>query len=93
MPQILHEVQARYPGLVIHQVEASVPEQYQQLTEGHLDIGIGRPALAPPRIASLLFRQDPARTTLPACNRARGHEHDAERGGRGPQAIRHGSRG
>ena len=31
MPQILHEVQARYPGLVIHQVEASVPEQYQQL--------------------------------------------------------------
>ena len=30
MPQILHEVQARYPGLVIHQVEASVPEQYQQ---------------------------------------------------------------
>jgi len=28
MPQILHEVQARYPGLVINQVEASVPEQY-----------------------------------------------------------------
>ena len=33
MPQILHEVQARYPGLVIHQVEASVPEQYQLLIE------------------------------------------------------------
>jgi DNA-binding transcriptional LysR family regulator len=39
MPQILHEVQARYPGLVIHQVEASVPEQYQQLTDGRLDVG------------------------------------------------------
>ena len=25
MPQILHEVRGRYPGLVIHQVEASVP--------------------------------------------------------------------
>jgi DNA-binding transcriptional LysR family regulator len=25
MPQILHEVQARYPDLVINQVEASVP--------------------------------------------------------------------
>jgi DNA-binding transcriptional LysR family regulator len=30
MPQILHEVQARYPGLVIHQVEASVSEQYRR---------------------------------------------------------------
>src|SRR5258708_36270798 len=50
MPQILHEVQARYPGLVIHQVEASVPEQYQQLCDGRLDVGIGRAALAPPQV-------------------------------------------
>ena len=49
MPQILHEVQARYPSLVIHQVEASVPEQYQQLADGRLDVGIGRAANAPPR--------------------------------------------
>jgi hypothetical protein len=34
MPLILHEVQARYPDLVIHQVEVSVPEQYQQLLDG-----------------------------------------------------------
>ena len=59
MPQILHEVQARYPDLVIHQVEASVPEQYQQLADGRLDVGIGRATLAPPQVASLLFRQDP----------------------------------
>ncbi len=59
MPQILHEVQARYPGLVIHQVEASVPEQYQQLVDGRLDVGIGRAALAPPEVASQLFRRDP----------------------------------
>jgi DNA-binding transcriptional LysR family regulator len=26
MPQILHDVQAPYPDLVIHQIEASVPE-------------------------------------------------------------------
>ena len=44
MPQILHEVQARYPGLVIHQVEASVPGQYQQLIDGRLDVGVGRAA-------------------------------------------------
>ena len=65
MPQILHEVQARYPGLVIHQVEASVPEQYQQLADGRLDVGVGRAALAPPQIASLLFRQDPLGVLVP----------------------------
>ena len=59
MPQILHEVQARYSDLVIHQVEAGVPEQYQQLVEGRLDVGIGRAALAPPEVASYLFRHDP----------------------------------
>jgi DNA-binding transcriptional LysR family regulator len=68
MPQILHEVQARYPGLVIHQVEASVPEQYQQL----LDVGIGRAALAPPHIASLLFRQDPLGVLVPTGHRFAG---------------------
>jgi DNA-binding transcriptional LysR family regulator len=69
MPQILHEVQARYPGLVIHQVEVSVPEQYQQLIDGRLDVGVGRAALAPPQIASLLFRQDPLGVLVPAGHR------------------------
>jgi DNA-binding transcriptional LysR family regulator len=68
MPQILHEVQARYPGLVIHQVEASVPEQYQQLIDGRLDVGVGRAALAPPQIASLLFRQDPLGVLVPTAH-------------------------
>ena len=69
MPQILHEVQARYPGLVIHQVEASVPGQYQQLTDGRLDVGVGRAELAPPQIASLLFRQDPLGVLVPPGHR------------------------
>jgi DNA-binding transcriptional LysR family regulator len=59
MPQILHEVQAKYPDLVIHQVELNVPEQYQQLLDGRLDVGIGRATLAPPGVASHLFRDDP----------------------------------
>jgi DNA-binding transcriptional LysR family regulator len=58
MPQILHEVQARNPDLVIHQVEASVPGQYQQLADGRLDVGIGRAVHAPAEVASELFRQD-----------------------------------
>ena len=69
MPQILHEVQARYPGLVINQVEASVPEQYQQLLDGRLDVGVGRAALAPPQIASLLFRHDPLGVLVPTGHR------------------------
>jgi DNA-binding transcriptional LysR family regulator len=65
MPQILHEVQGRYPGLVINQVEASVPEQYQQLIDGRLDVGVGRATHAPPQIASLLFRRDPLGVLVP----------------------------
>jgi DNA-binding transcriptional LysR family regulator len=72
MPQILHEVQARYPALVIHQVEASVPEQYQQLTDGRLDVGIGRAVLAPPQIASYLFRRDPLGVLVPPGHRFAG---------------------
>ncbi len=69
MPQILHEVQARYPGLVIHQIEAGVPEQYQQLVDGRLDVGIGRAALAPPQVASHLFRRDPLGVLVPRDHR------------------------
>ena len=69
MPQILHEVQARYPSLVIHQIEAGVPEQYQRLIDGRLDVGIGRAALAPPQIASLLFRHDPLGVLVPSGHR------------------------
>jgi hypothetical protein len=59
---------------VIHQVEASVPEQYQQLADGRLDVGIGRAALAPRQIASLLFRQDPLGVLVPAGHRFAGLE-------------------
>ncbi len=74
MPQILHEVQARYPRLVIHQIEAGVPEQYQQLADGRLDVGIGRAALAPPDVASVLFRQDPLGALVPNGHRFAGLE-------------------
>jgi DNA-binding transcriptional LysR family regulator len=68
MPLILREVQARYPGLVIHQVEASMPGQYQQLADGRLDVGIGRAALAVPPPAGPdpgLMRCSPARCAGP----------------------------
>jgi len=59
MPLVLREVQARYPDLEIHQVEAGVPEQFRLLVEGRLDVGLGRASLAPPEVASELFRLDP----------------------------------
>lgn len=59
MSLILHEVQQRFPDLEIHQVEAGVPEQFQRLVDGRLDVGFGRASLAPPTVASELFRLDP----------------------------------
>ncbi|MFG2084891.1 MULTISPECIES: LysR family substrate-binding domain-containing protein [unclassified Spirillospora] len=60
--------QALYPDLVIHQVEVGVPEQYQQLVDGRLDVGIGRAALAPRGVTSHLFRLDRLGVLIP-----RGH--------------------
>lgn len=74
MPQILHEVQARNLDLVIHQVEVGVPQQYQQLIDGRLDVGIGRAALAPSQVASHLFRHDPLGVLIPAGHRFAGLE-------------------
>ena len=59
MTLILHEVQRKYTDLEIHQVEVGVPEQFQRLVDGRLDVGIGRASLAPPAVASELFRLDP----------------------------------
>jgi DNA-binding transcriptional LysR family regulator len=59
MPQILRQVQQRYPELEIHQVESGLPEQFKLLAEGRLDVGFGRASLAPAEIASELFRLDP----------------------------------
>jgi DNA-binding transcriptional LysR family regulator len=65
MPQILREVQERYPELEVHQVEAGVPEQFRLLVDGRLDVGIGRASLAPPEVASELFRLDPLGVLVP----------------------------
>jgi DNA-binding transcriptional LysR family regulator len=59
MPLILHDVQQHYPDLEIHQVELGVPDQFQRLVDGRLDVGLGRASLAPPAVASELFRLDP----------------------------------
>ncbi len=68
MPQILHEVQETHPDLAVHQVEVGVPEQLRLLAEGLLDVGFGRAVLAPPAVASELFRLDPVGVLLPAAH-------------------------
>ncbi|MEU4546327.1 LysR family transcriptional regulator [Nonomuraea dietziae] len=65
MPQILRDVQRRHPGLTIHQVEASTPDQYRQLADGRLDIGIGRASQTPPHVTSELIRLDPLGVLVP----------------------------
>lgn len=72
MLQILRDVHARNPELVIHQVEATVPMQYQLLTDGRLDVGIGRAVHAPPAVASQLLRQDVLGVLIPSHHRFAG---------------------
>jgi DNA-binding transcriptional LysR family regulator len=59
MPQVLRVVRHNHPQLEIHQIEASVPEQYRLLASGRLDVGIGRASHAPGAVASELLRLDP----------------------------------
>ena len=75
MPLILHEVQQQHADLEIHQVEVGVPEQFQRLVDGRLDVGLGRASLAPSTVASELFRLDPLGVLVAEGHRLR----DAER--------------
>jgi DNA-binding transcriptional LysR family regulator len=72
MPQILRQVRELHPGLEIHQVEAGVPEQFRRLVDGRLDVGLGRASLAPPDVASELFRLDPLGVLVPEGHRLAG---------------------
>jgi DNA-binding transcriptional LysR family regulator len=77
---VLHAVQARYPELEIHQVQAGVPEQRRLLADGRLDVGVGRISAATPAIASELFRLDRLGVLVPvdhAFARLRGVSVDA----------------
>jgi DNA-binding transcriptional LysR family regulator len=69
MPQVLRYVQYNNPELVIHRIEASVPEQYRMLHEARLDIGVGRATHAPAGVASEVFRHDPLGVLLSGTHR------------------------
>jgi DNA-binding transcriptional LysR family regulator len=62
MPLILREVQARFPGLVIHQVEASVPGSTSSLATGAwtpASAGPRSPRRASPRCCSAATPSEP----------------------------------
>ncbi len=65
---VLRDLLQRYPDLEISQVEAGVRDQVRMLADGSLDVGIGRASVAPPEVASMLFRLDPLGVLL-----AQGH--------------------
>ncbi|GAA3828926.1 LysR family transcriptional regulator [Sphaerisporangium flaviroseum] len=72
MPQILRELQRTRPDITIHQVEAGTPEQYRQLADGRLDIGIGHASQAPQEVTSELIRLDPLGVLVPDDHRFAG---------------------
>jgi DNA-binding transcriptional LysR family regulator len=69
MPLILGAVRDQSPDLVIHQVEAGVPEQLRMLADGRLDVGLGRASLAPVEVEAELFRLDPLGVLVPEHHR------------------------
>jgi DNA-binding transcriptional LysR family regulator len=68
MPQVLRALTVIHPDLEIHRVEAGVPEQCRLLTEGRLDLGIGRASRVPPQIASEALRRDPMGVLVAECH-------------------------
>ncbi|MFC4114206.1 LysR family transcriptional regulator [Nonomuraea zeae] len=65
MPQILRGFQRAHPDVTIHQVEAGTLEQYRQLADGRLDLGIGHASQAPQEVTSKLIRLDPLGVLVP----------------------------
>ncbi|MBN6052259.1 LysR family transcriptional regulator, partial [Nonomuraea sp. RK-328] len=72
MPQILRELQRSHPEITIHQVEASTPDQYRQLADGRLDIGIGPDSPTLTEVTSRLIRLDPLGVLVPDDHRFAG---------------------
>jgi DNA-binding transcriptional LysR family regulator len=63
---VLRAVQARYPELEIHQVQAGVPEQCRLLADGRLDVGVGRLPGGAAGVTAEIFRMDPLGVLLPS---------------------------
>ena len=64
----------RAPVLVIGYDDESCPDCSSPSGRRWLDVGVGRAALAPTQVASLLFRQDPLGVLVPAGHRFAGLE-------------------
>jgi DNA-binding transcriptional LysR family regulator len=66
---VLRALEAHHPELEIHQVQVGVPEQIRLLSDGRLDVGVGRSAVPAPEIASQLFRLDRLGVLVPPDHR------------------------
>ena len=65
---VLGGVQARHPDLEVHQIEATVSQQYKLLAAGEIDIGVGYAVAAPVHIASEVFQRDAMGVVLGECH-------------------------
>jgi DNA-binding transcriptional LysR family regulator len=72
MPQVLRNLQYNHPSLVVHRIEASVPEQYRMLAAGTLDVGVGGATHAPAGVAAEVFRLDVMGVLLATAHRLAG---------------------
>jgi DNA-binding transcriptional LysR family regulator len=59
MAGIIDRLLAHHPDVEVNQFETVVSQQYDMLSTGQLDVGVGCASLAPGTISSYQFRQDP----------------------------------
>lgn len=65
---LIDGVQGRHPDLEVHQIEATVSQQYAMLTAGELDVGVGYAIAAPNGVASQVFQRDAMGVVLGECH-------------------------
>ncbi|MCE3552398.1 LysR substrate-binding domain-containing protein [Pseudonocardia sp. RS11V-5] len=60
IPAVVETVVAEHPGLHVHQRMMSLPQQFEALDRGYLDIGVGLARFAPAEISTARLALDPA---------------------------------
>lgn len=65
---IIDGVQGLHPDIEVHQMEATVSQQYEMLTAGELDVGVGYAIAAPDGVASQVFQRDSMGVVLGECH-------------------------
>ena len=66
LPLVLRDFRARFPGVTLDLRELTMPEQFEALRREDIDIGLLRPPVVDPTLASAVILEEPMVVALPA---------------------------